>query len=246
MHDGRRLFPATAPADTARLSRRPVEDHRGGAGGPARPWPGPGRSPAGAEPRRVAGPAGELTRPVDAAPDLVTAVIGFRQFRVAGDELWSTHASYLWEPGPQIARCLADARHAAPAKACSCGFYARYTPTPRTASLGTRDLVGGAVALWGRIELHAHGMRAEHAEVVALALPPSRGGKRLNVVAAARSLGIPAVPARQLATVAVRCGALIPRSMRPPDVMPNKRQAPGEPRSAVLNAVADGLRNQRR
>lgn len=180
------------------------------------------------------------------APDLVTAVIGFRQFRVAGGELWSTHASYRWEPGPQASRCLATDAHPAPAKGCSCGFYARYTPFARTASLGTGDLVNGAVALWGRIELHAHGMRAETAEVVALVLPASRGAKRAGTVAAAGWLGVPAVATRRLVTVATAQGAIIPHAIRPPDMMPNKRQAPGEPRSAVLNAVADGLRQRPR
>ena len=54
-------------------------------------------------------------------------------------------AEYIWHDGP------------APQNGCTCGFYAWYAPTPRTASAGTSELVGGAVALWGRVELHAHG-----------------------------------------------------------------------------------------
>src|SRR5688572_24125595 len=104
---------------------------------------------------------------MDAAPDLITAVIGFRQFRVPGSGLWSTRAEFEWARGVHTAVCLARVPHddPVPAKGCTCGFYARYTPVPRTASALTTELVGGAVALWGRIELHAHGMRAERAQV---------------------------------------------------------------------------------
>ena len=183
-----------------------------------------------------------------AAPDLISPVIGFRQFRVLDDGLWSTHADYLWTAGVHTAVCLNPVPHddPVPAKGCTCGYYARYTPPPRTSSALTSDLVGGAVALWGRIELHAHGMRAAHARVVALALPISRWGKRHRTIAASEALGIAAVPARRLAATAEAFGAMIPKEMRPPDMMPNKRQAPGEPSPARLNAVADGLTQRKR
>ncbi|MGH9118474.1 MAG: hypothetical protein ACRD0A_11565 [Acidimicrobiales bacterium] len=178
-----------------------------------------------------------------AAPDLITPVIGFRQFRVLGSELWSTQADYHWSAGVHTAVCLAPIPHddPVPAKGCTCGCYARYTPPPRTSSALTADLVAGAVALWGRIELHAHGMRAEHARVVVLALPFSRWGKRRRTIAAAEAVGIAAVPAGRLVAATRELGAIIPQEMRPPDVMPNKRAAPGEPAPARLNAVADGL-----
>jgi hypothetical protein len=185
---------------------------------------------------------------MEPTPDLIGAVIGFRQFRLLGTGLWSTHAAYHWHACDHTAVCKAVDRHddPPPAKGCACGFYARYTPPPRGASAATTDLLAGAVALWGRIELHAHGMRAEHARVVALALPFSRGSKRARTVAAAQALGVRAVPARRLVAATVDHGDVIPRSMQPPDVMPNKRKAPGEPRSAKLNAVADGLDGRRR
>jgi hypothetical protein len=88
-------------------------------------------------------------------------------------------------------------------------------------------------------------MRSQHAMVVALALPFSRGDKRRRVLAAAEALDVPAVPARKLKGVALEHGELIPRSMIPPDVMPNKRQAPGPPAPARLHAVADGYRGRR-
>ncbi|MGA2009251.1 MAG: hypothetical protein ABSH51_01770, partial [Solirubrobacteraceae bacterium] len=179
-------------------------------------------------------------------PDLVTAVIGFRQWRLIGSELWSLRGSDHWEPGLQTAVCDAATHPGpAPAKGCTCGIHAWYDPTPRGASAATRDLVAGAVALWGTIELHAHGMRAEHGVVVALALPYSWGVKRRRILAAADAFGVVAVPARTLKAAALAHGEVIPRRMRPPDVMPNKRQAPGEPAPARLYAVADGYPGRR-
>jgi hypothetical protein len=184
-----------------------------------------------------------VTQPT--APDLITAVIGFRQWRVVGTDLWSVRAEDRWRRGVHTAQCLSHP-HRAPANGCTCGIYAWYGPTPRGASALTRDLVGGAVALWGQIELHAHGMRAQHAMVVALALPFSRGIKRRHIIAAADALEVPAVPARRLRATALAHGDLIPRGMRPPDTTPNKRAAPGEPAPARLYAVADGLRQRPR
>src|SRR6266542_3081769 len=96
-----------------------------------------------------------------AAPDLIRAVIGFRQWRLRDGALLSLHADERWDKGLLTARCLGDHAHDAPApqNGCTCGFYAWYAPSPRTASAATADLVGGAVALWGQVELHAHGMR---------------------------------------------------------------------------------------
>jgi hypothetical protein len=81
-------------------------------------------------------------------------------------------------------------------------------PCPRTASAGTPDLIGGVVVLWGRVELHATGMRAEHARVVALELPLSRGRKRRNLVEVAKGLGVPAVRHRELVAAAAEHGSL--------------------------------------
>jgi hypothetical protein len=116
---------------------------------------------------------------------------------------------------------------------------------PRTASAGTSDLVAGAVVLWGRLELHARGMRGEQAVLIALALPLLPGPKRRRVRSIAQEFGVPAVPARRLQETALRQGAPIPPAMRPPDLTPNKRAAPGTPDPARLHAVADPGRRRR-
>jgi hypothetical protein len=171
------------------------------------------------------------------APDLIEAVIGFRQWRLTHDGLRSIACDELWSGPVMVARCLADPAHFAPASDCSCGIYARYDPCPRTGSAGTCDYVAGAVVMWGAIELHATGMRAEHCRIVALALPLSRWGKRERVQRVAREFGVPVVPSRTLRKVASEHGAPVPRSLRPPREWLPPPFAPG-----VLPRMVDSTR----
>jgi hypothetical protein len=150
---------------------------------------------------------------VSLAPDFVEPVIGFRQWRLAGEELRSLARDEVWPQATHVARCpVTD--HDAPAGDCTCGIYAWYVPRPRTASAGTADYVSGAVVLWGAIELHVTGMRAERCRIVALALPLF-GAKRARVLAVARRLGVAAVPHRALRTAAAERGAALPPTLRP-------------------------------
>jgi hypothetical protein len=199
-------------------------------------------SPRRDSPRRLVPLDGPSTTVAgNAAPDLINPVVGFRQWRLVRGELRSMYTGDRWEPGAMTARCHVEGGHAEPAPRsdCTCGLYARYSPAPRTASAGTPDLVAGAVALWGRLELHAHGMRAQHATLLALALPLVPGPKRRRVRAVAEAMGVPAVPARRLRGIALRQGAPVPEPLRPPDLEPNKRKAPGEPDPARLHALFD-------
>jgi hypothetical protein len=144
------------------------------------------------------------------APDLITPVVAFRQWRLDDGALWSPYAGYRWQPGANTAVCdVPGARHVepAPGHACTCGLHAWYRPCPRGASAATADLVAGAVVLWGELELHPTGMRARHASVIALALPLWPRRKRLETIGAARRLGVPAVRARELRAVACEHGA---------------------------------------
>jgi hypothetical protein len=150
------------------------------------------------------------------APDLTVLLVGFRQWRLADGVLWSVYDGTPWTDGRMTARC--DRGHSpeeVPAKDCSCGVYAYYDPVPRTSSAATPDLVGGAVVLWGRIEAHIYGLRGEHARIVALALPLSRGRKRRAVVDVAARLGVPAVPQRLLKATALEHGEILAPAHRP-------------------------------
>jgi hypothetical protein len=150
------------------------------------------------------------------APDLIEPVIGFRQWRLLDDGLWSLNCDERWRAAVFAARCLV-AEHGdepPPVGGCSCGVYAWYTPPPRGASAATREYVTGAVVLWGAIEAHATGMRAQYCRIVALSLPLF-ARKREQVVAVARRLGVAAVPHRGLRGVAIQHGAPLPSALRP-------------------------------
>jgi hypothetical protein len=173
------------------------------------------------------------------APDLIEAVIGYRQWRLVGDELRSITRDEVWT-GPEIvAHCSVSTAqaHAPPGAGCTCGVYARYELIPRTGSAGTADYVAGVVVLWGAIELHGNGMRAERCRIVAFALPLSRWAKRERVQRIARRFGVPAVPSRKLGAIGREHGAPVPRSLRPPRQWIN----PSAPAGAIPRLVEASL-----
>ena len=150
------------------------------------------------------------------APDLAVALVGFRQWRLADGALTSMYDGASWPDGCLTACCdCGHSREEVPAKDCSCGVYAYYDPCPRTASAATPDLIGGAVVVWGRVEAHIYGMRGEHARIVAVELPVSRGRKRRAVIEATERLGVPAVPHRSLKSVALQHGEVLAPALRP-------------------------------
>jgi hypothetical protein len=83
------------------------------------------------------------------------------------------------------------------------------------ASAGTPDFVAGAVVAWGRVEVHATGMRAEHARIVGLEQPLTYGGKRRELDTVAEHLGVPVVPHSRLAAVAMAHGQPLDPYLRP-------------------------------
>lgn len=162
------------------------------------------------------------------APDLIQPIVAFRKWMLVGDELLSPLARTPWGAEPLRARCLPRpswvgrnwhrvSPHSGPAPdpACTCGLYALFAPHRLWGSRGP-GLVPGAVVLWGRIEIHDGGMRAECARIVALALPsffaPSAKAAVLDV---ADRLGVEAVPPRRLRSAAERYGRSLPPSLLP-------------------------------
>jgi hypothetical protein len=151
------------------------------------------------------------------SPDLSRPIIGYREWVLVGDEILSPLARTPWEAGPMQAECLPSCRGArglwrtasahpgpAPDPGCACGIYALFTPH-RPGGRQRLALVRGAVVLWGRIELHQRGMRAEFARIVALALPSS--GRHADLVAqVAELLDVEAVRARELPVAALAYG----------------------------------------
>ena len=158
-----------------------------------------------------------LEAPAQPAPDLIEPVVGYRLWSVQGDRLYSPYRGDVWEDVELRARCPLGTHDPGdvPATDCMCGVYAYYVRPPRSSAV-SRDLVIGAVAAWGQVELHGAGMRVSHARILALALPPTSGRKRRMLVAAANYLEVPAVSFRQLRRVAQESGSPAPASLRPP------------------------------
>jgi DNA invertase Pin-like site-specific DNA recombinase len=162
------------------------------------------------------GPLGRISG-MDFAPDLIEPIIGFRHWRLVDGALTSMFSMTPWAASEITARCPA-ARHdpaETPSPGCTCGIYAYYDPCPRTAAM-TRDLVGGAVVVWGRVEAHGTGVRAEHARIVGLDLPLIRGPKRRAVTQVAERLGVPVLAHRKLEAAALANGSPLPAALRPP------------------------------
>jgi hypothetical protein len=167
-------------------------------------------------------------------------VIGFRQWNIRDDRLHSPFRGDVWDDVELHANCerRTDDPADAPAADCECGVYAYYDQPPRS-SAARRDLVIGAVVVSGQIQLHGAGMRASHARIVGLALPPTSGARRRRLLAAAAYLEVPVVAFRQLKAIAVaaarprrsrcrsRCGHRGPRR-RGRAHTPSRESAPGQ------------------
>ena len=84
-------------------------------------------------------------------PDLIEPVIGFRQWRLTDDGLYSLTSEELWRSPRLDALCRVGGHphEVSPSARCSCGVYAWYEPCPRAASAATRNIVAGAVVMWG-------------------------------------------------------------------------------------------------
>ena len=164
---------------------------------------------------------------MSAVPDLVEVVVGFRAWRIVDEELLSPYIPCRWQGAVMHAACYPanravvfgrgwlDAPHAPPHQDCQCGIYAYHRPGAQS-YYGEFDWVEGIVTAWGRIESHRDGLRAEHARVEALALPPPAEVRRRRAVAAiAARLGADLVDRGALEEASARYGAPLPASMLP-------------------------------
>lgn len=125
------------------------------------------------------------------APDLIEPVVGFRKWRLTGDKLSSPIVPLPWSRPVMEARCYwspllenqkkLEGAHAAPHPACKCGIYVDYEPRRRSPPVYDA-CVFGIVTVWGRIELHRGGMRAQHARVEALGFTPEWGLRHRRAV----------------------------------------------------------------
>lgn len=111
-------------------------------------------------------------------------LVGFRMWMIANDTLMTSN-DHRWEIGVNRAECVAGEHdaHDVPRADCDCGLYAmKQLQDPaqydceycealdHSARAHPYYLVPGLVRMWGRVEVHPTGMRAEYATPVALAV----------------------------------------------------------------------------
>jgi hypothetical protein len=153
---------------------------------------------------------------VSAAPDLIEPVVAFRAWRVIGDRLLSPYIPCRWDGRVMHAMCYPANRaltfgrgwlrepHRSPDAACKCGIYGYHRPGAQQ-YFGEWEWVEGIVTVWGRIEAHETGLRAEHAQVEALTGRP----------AIAAALGVPVVERAELTAAAAGYGVPLPPTLLP-------------------------------
>lgn len=158
------------------------------------------------------------------APDLITPVVAYRAWKVVGDRLRSPLMPVRWEGRTMHAEChpvqrrimrgaqddwVGDA-HPSPHPDCQCGIYAYHEPGRRN-WFGEFDWVEGIVTVWGRLEVHHDGLRAEHARIEALI----RRAELPTAERIAARLGCAVIDRADVAEAATRFGAPLPRHLLP-------------------------------
>jgi hypothetical protein len=141
----------------------------------------------------------------------------------------------LWTPGINEARCLVGllvvrgqrSPHEAPGFDCGCGLYGWHeltsiTNRPDAGRFAEEDMqlrsipVIGAIAAFGRLEVHATGFRAQYAGVVALAWQLGMSPRVRGIVQrVADEYGVACVALADLEREASRHGSSLPTDVRP-------------------------------
>jgi hypothetical protein len=163
-----------------------------------------------------------------AAPDLIEPVVAFRRWRAFGGRLRSPYIPVFWDEPVVQAECRASryptadrhpARepHQAPHPDCSCGIYAYLEPDREFPMIDYRG-VTGIVTLWGNVEVHGDGMRAEHARVEALALYECWSNRQKKAVwGIAEDLAVDVVDLDEIERCSERYGGRLPAALLPAD-----------------------------
>ena len=177
-------------------------------------------------------------KPLPPAPPakLTGHVIGYRGWYFEGYMLKSSSMPYQWHVGDNQAECEARKdllqgrpfvnrvgevigdHHPTicPNAECECGLYAMHDARFALAMATLPNMIGGAVAAWGRIETHAYGFRAQHAKPILFTYDQSDDPELVERKRAiAGELDIPLVPFEQLEQEACNHGAPVPVEERP-------------------------------
>ena len=159
------------------------------------------------------------------APDLIEPVVGFRSWRTLDGHISSPYVPVRWHDPVLHAVChqsvavhgqrFVDGPHRAPHHDCRCGIYAYHAPPHRFAKIDFRT-VPGIVTMWGRIEVHRGGMRAEHARICALAFFDGWGGRQRRAAGeVAATLSVELIRYDEMQEASGRFGTRLPASLLP-------------------------------
>jgi hypothetical protein len=179
------------------------------------------------------------------APDVIGPVVGFRDWRLGEAGLESPRTGTVWSGRVLRAECLPRTAedfvrraHRAPGHDCSCGVHVNYRPNADVSKVDYRG-VSGIVTVWGHVEAHGTGMRAEYARVEALAIYKHWTRRMRSAVAdVAAQVGADIVDLDDLADAAHRYAAPLP-SVLVDLAGPSSTSRAGAPRRRVI--VSEGL-----
>lgn len=168
------------------------------------------------------------------APDLIAPVHAFRDWRVTSEGLASPRTGALWTNRVMRAQCrpqtiedFTNPPHIAPGAGCTCGIHAYYELGDAASKIDWRG-VSGIVTVWGRIEAHSAGLRAEYARVEALGTYQRWTRRQKQAVAAvAADLDVEVMDLYDLVAAAERFGTRIPSELIPGGPARAQRSAPG-------------------
>jgi hypothetical protein len=170
--------------------------------------------------------SGHEGRDTPDAPDLIEPLVAFRSWRAVGGRLRSPYLPVFWEERILHAECRAPvgalpegtgARepHLAPDPGCTCGIYAYLEPDRQFPTIDYRG-VTGVVTVWGNIEVHAEGLRAQHARVEALAIYSRWSSRQKNAVwRIADDLGVDLVDLDEVESCVDLYGGRLPPALLP-------------------------------
>jgi hypothetical protein len=163
-----------------------------------------------------------LPPPLPPVPDLLHPVYAFRDWRITPDGLTSPRTGVPW-PGPVLAaechprtpESLIRPPHRAPGRDCSCGIHGYFRPGYETSKVDYRG-VTGIIRVWGEVELHHEGVRAQFARVEALGVY-TRWTRRQKAAVddVAGELGVDVVDLHDLEEAAARYATAVPGDLVP-------------------------------
>jgi hypothetical protein len=174
-------------------------------------------------------------------PDLLQPVYAFRDWRITAEGLTSPRTGVLW-PGPVLAaechprtaESLIQPPHRAPGRDCSCGIHGYFRPGYETSKVDYQG-VTGIIRVWGEVELHQDGVRAEFARVEALGVYARWTLRQKAAVSeVAGELGVDLVDLNDLEEVASRYATAVPPDLVPAAGRSRRRRGLPAPTSRVL------------